>query len=152
MKNIEIERKFLLDKNLNFAWKAKYIIGYLSINDLNETRVYKKVVGDKVEKCVLTIKGVGDLSRIEIEREIENDEFELLYGICKYRAEKHSTNIDGIRVSLAINQFGDKLWSAEKEFENEDEALKYKSPLFCIRDITFDKRYKMRNWVCGFEE
>ena len=113
MKHLEIERKFLVDKE---KWSLttkpdgiSYIQGYLSIDEDKVVRV--RVAGDR---GFLTIKGKSEtFSRPEFEYAIPLDDArELIFQYTTTRIEKTRTKIPA----------GNHVWEVD-EFHGENEGL-----------------------------
>lgn len=151
-KNIEIERKFLvnLPKNeisvSNFFEKIadrKFTIkqGYILASKEKTVRIRTK--GDK---GYITIKGEADengFSRFEWEKEIELSDAEQLLTLCdEYIIDKtryevvYKGKIFEIDVFHGIHE---GLVLAELELETEDET--YESPAWLGKEVTSDVRY-----------
>jgi adenylate cyclase len=143
MKNLEIERKFLVDREQwSLVKKTKgiiYIQGYLSIDNDKVVRV--RVAG---EKGFLTIKGKSDtISRPEFEYEIPSGEaMEIIQKFTASRIEKVRTRIpSGIHV-WEIDEFhgeNEGLLIAEIELESQDAY--FEKPIWLGEEVTGDKRY-----------
>ncbi len=143
MKNLEIERKFLVSRDFKkFADYYETIKqGYISSNPESAVRV--RIKG---EKAFLTIKGKGNKSgttRFEFETEIPVYDAEQLLLLCKNSiiekiryyipAGKHTYEVDvfeGENKGLII---------AEIELNNEDED--FIKPDWLGKEVTGDNRY-----------
>ena len=143
MKNIEIERKFLVDKE-KWSLSAKpdgtsYIQGYLSIDDDKIVRV--RVAGDQ---GFLTIKGISEtFSHPEFEYAIPVDDArELIHQFTATRVEKVRIRIPAGNHVWEVDEFhgeNEGLLMAEIELESHDEI--FEKPLWLGEEITGDKRY-----------
>jgi adenylate cyclase len=143
MKNVEIERKFLVEKE---KWSltpkpdgVSYIQGYLSID--KDKIVRARVAGDQ---GFLTIKGKSEtFSHPEFEYLIPvEDARELIFQYTTTRIEKTRTRIPG----------GDHVWEVD-EFHGENEGLLmaeielkspedlFEKPAWLGKEVTSDKRY-----------
>jgi CYTH domain-containing protein len=143
VKNLEIERKYLVDKT-KWALVEKpagihYVQGYLGIDDHKAVRV--RVAG---EKGFLTIKGRSDhLSRPEYEYLIPaTDAAELIRLFC-------GSTIEKIRFRLPV---GDHIWEIDEflgenngllmaEIELEDADELFEIPSWVEKEVTGDARY-----------
>lgn len=123
MKNIEIERRFLLK---NDTWRqhasAPQLLqqGYLSVEKACTMRV--RIVG---EQAWLTIKGyVSDVSRSEFEYPIPlADAQKMLAQLCPFKVEKHRYIVEYENFVFEIDEFfGENapLIVAELELPSED--------------------------------
>jgi adenylate cyclase len=143
MKNLEIERKFLVDKK---KWSllvkpegTAFLQGYLSIDEDKVVRA--RVAGDK---GFLTIKGQSEnISRPEYEYEIPaGDAFDLIRKYAKSIVEKARTKIPDGNHLWEVDEFhgaNEGLLLAEIELENEDDP--FEKPAWLGEEVTGDKRY-----------
>ncbi|MEI7501032.1 MAG: CYTH domain-containing protein [Bacteroidota bacterium] len=143
MMTMEIERKFLVDKE---KWSltikprgTSYIQGYLSIDEEKIVRV--RVAG---EKGFLTIKGLSEtFSHPEYEYSIPPDDaIEMIMNYTASRVEKLRTRIRVGNHEWEVDEFhGDNegLLMAEIELENPDEL--FEKPEWLGEEVTGDKRY-----------
>ncbi|MDP1621795.1 MAG: CYTH domain-containing protein [Bacteroidales bacterium] len=143
MKHMEIERKFLVDRE---KWASiskppgiNYIQGYLSIDEDKVVRV--RVAGDK---GFLTIKGKSDtFSHPEYEYPIPPDDArELIQHYSVSRVEKVRTRIGEGKHVWEVDEFrgeNEGLLMAEIELENADDV--FEKPVWLGEEVTDDKRY-----------
>jgi len=143
MLNVEIERKFLVDRE---KWSSiakpqgvAYIQGYLGIDE-------KKVVRARIagNKGFLTIKGKSDtISRPEYEYEIPADDArELIDAYTTARVEKIRTRIPAGTHTWEVDEFmGDNegLLMAEIELNSPDDE--FEMPDWVSEEVTGDRRY-----------
>ena len=144
MKEIEIERKFLLLNNdfKKEAFKKERIVqGFLS--SVPERTVRIRLIADI---GFITVKGIGNASgttRFEWEKEISKQEAESLLKICEVgiidkeryfvRVGKHTYEID----EFALDNEG--LQMAEVELKNEHES--FEKPNWLGAEVTGQKKY-----------
>jgi len=157
LKEIEIERKFLLLNNdfKKEAFKKERIVqGFLS--SVPERTVRIRLIADI---GFITVKGIGNASgttRFEWEKEISKQEAESLLKICEVgiidkeryfvRVGKHTYEID----EFALDNEG--LQMAEVELKNEHES--FEKPNWLGAEVTGQKKYynsslvknPFRNW------
>jgi CYTH domain-containing protein len=143
MKNLEIERKFLVNR-AKWSLMAKpagvtYIQGYLSIDDDKVVRV--RVAGTR---GFLTIKGRSDtLSHPEYEYEIPPDDaVELISQYTSSVVEKVRTLIAAGEHTWEVDEFhgaNEGLLIAEIELKHPDESIEI--PSWLGNEVTGDKRY-----------
>ena len=143
MKNVETERKFLVDHekwaSLEKPPGISYIQGYLCIDSDKVVRV--RVAG---EKGFLTIKGKpATISRPEYEYAIPAEEArEMLQLFTTVQVEKVRTRIpSGVHV-WEVDEFhgaNEGLIVAEIELENADDL--FDKPAWLGKEVTGDKRY-----------
>lgn len=143
----EIERKFLVANlpDLSKAKKAVVRQGYLTApDDSAELRLRQKN-----DAYFLTLKGVGDLVRVEREAEITAEQFDTFWPETEgRRVEKirYTAQLqDGLMFELDVFA-GDlaPLCLVEVEFTSEDQATRYVPPDWFGTDVTDDTRYKNR--------
>ncbi len=143
MKNLEIERKFLVDR-IKWSLPAKppgteYLQGYLSIDEEKVVRV--RVAGDK---GFLTIKGKSEtFSHPEFEYEIPvDDATELITQYTVSRVEKTRTRIPAGNHTWEVDEFhgeNEGLLMAEIELKSPGEI--FDTPDWLGEEVTGDKRY-----------
>lgn len=119
------------------------------ISFIPEVRIRKRTYRSTGElSWRLTIKGAGGLSRIEISRELLEEEYEQLmtmrqgYSIIK----QYHPDFYGFEASVAaVRDTNDIFCYAEKEFINEKDAMSFRIKDFPIlaRDITNEAGWKM---------
>jgi adenylate cyclase len=143
MKNVEIERKFLVDRKkwemLTRPAGTSYIQGYLSIDEDKVVRV--RVAGDK---GFLTIKGKSEtFSHPEFEYIIPaEDARELIFQYTTTRIEKVRTRIAAGNHVWEVDEFhgeNEGLLMAEIELESPEDF--FEKPAWLGREVTSDKRY-----------
>ncbi|MBR5687199.1 MAG: CYTH domain-containing protein [Prevotella sp.] len=144
MSGLEIERKFLVKKGIDFKSRA-----YAS-RHIRQAYMPCKGVTVRVrtsdDQAYLTIKGPstnGGLSRYEFEKEITLDEAEHLMQLCEPGIiDKHRYLIKSGDLKFEVDEFhGDNegLVMAEVELHYEDEA--YEKPDFIGMEVTGDRRF-----------
>lgn len=151
-KNIEIERKFLVNLPVNensisnFFEKIadrKFFIkqGYILASQEKTVRIRTKG-----EKGYITIKGKvneNGFSRFEWEKEIALDDAEQLLGLCdKYIIDKtrYEVIFSGKIFEVDVfHGFHEGLVIAELELESEDEI--FEKPDWVGKEVTGDERY-----------
>ncbi|MEI7660656.1 MAG: CYTH domain-containing protein [Bacteroidota bacterium] len=144
MKNIETERKFLVDKQkwseLEKPAGTAYIQGYLSIDQDKVVRV--RVAG---ERGFITVKGKSEtFSRPEFEYPVPAAEArEMLRLFTKVQVEKTRTRIPaGNGLVWEVDEFhgaSEGLIVAEIELENPADL--FELPAWAGQEVTMDKRY-----------
>lgn len=168
---MEVERKFLQKSvpiNLERYKKKTLKQSYLS----REPEIRIRSTFDfefNSEEYFLTLKGPGNLSRSEIEKNLTKEEFEIftleydLVFIEKTRYEIPLTAsltaeldiYDNITTDLLIqNEFDANLWkdcnrdslvTLEVEFKSEEDALNFEPPAYFGQDITSQSNFKNKN-------
>lgn len=160
MKNFEIERKFIVDKdNLPFLSNQNYmdiVQGY--IQNIGGDYIYRlrqilHMSFDKSnigEQYFQTIKGKGMKIREEYEIELLKPQFYNLWPLCKnISIHKHrykifiDKNLDGFLDIYANNLKG--LITIEVEFENEIDCDNFIPPIWFGKEITQNKEYSNFN-------
>ncbi len=123
MKNVEIERKWMVrgwPNNLELLYTEKMRQGYISTSPTVRIR-------DEDSQYILCFKSKGKLSRKEIEMEISKDKFDELEDLIGLplidKVRKTYLLSDGHH--LEVNLVDEKIYYAEVEFSNEEEALAF---------------------------
>jgi adenylate cyclase len=153
----EIERKFLpprLPDDIERHPSAQVEQGYLAIGeDGVEVRIRRS--GDR---RLLTVKGAGDMRRVEEEIEIDERRFQALWPLTAgRRVEKRRHRIDvGDGLVVELDVYGGALaglLTAEVEFSSEDAARSFEPPDWLGPEVTADQRYKNRRLaIAGLPE
>ncbi len=143
MKNIETERKFLVDKE---AWERlqkpkgeAYLQGYLCIDDQKSIRV--RVAGDR---GILTLKGRSEgFSRSEFEYLIPVDEArELLSLYANGLIEKTRYKVYHGKDLWEVDEFyGNNGGLLLAEIELRGEKEEFEKPEWVAMEVTEDHRY-----------
>lgn len=152
---MEIERKFLIEKFPNLPLKEGSVVeqGYLS--DSPEVRFRRKmVIHDGYDKCshICCVKGDGDLTRPEVEFEIDEQTYldvKRKIGLTFISKACSSYELPGgllLECSLVDSSMPTKFMYAEVEFETEEQASAFIPPSFLGEEVTKDKSYKMKNY------
>lgn len=147
VKNLEIERKFLVNKGV---WNAlekpmgvRYLQGYLCIDSEKTIRV--RLAGD----CgFLTIKGRSDtFSHPEFEYSVPRDEAaELILKFTPHPVEKLRYRIPAGEHVFEVDEFHGKnggLIIAEIELNSPDES--FEKPSWLAEEVTAEERYYNAN-------
>ena len=147
MKNLEIERKFLIEKEkwekISKPQGKKYYQGYLSIDDCKSVRV--RITGNQ---GFITIKGRAQtFSHPEFEYEIPaEDARELLrsYVISAIEKTRYRIPFSGFIWEVDVFNGENKgLIMAEIELRDPDE--KFEIPEWVGKEVTGDERYYNAN-------
>ena len=140
----EIERKWLVRyvPKLEGLKYEQIHQGYLAISsDGTEVRIRRK--GDT---CFETVKSRGDLTRDEIEVELSQEQFRMLWpGTEGRRLEKtrYALNWNDHHIELDVYQGSlTGLVVAELEFKSVEESTEFSPPDWFGEEVTKDKRYK----------
>jgi len=144
MKNIEIERKFLVKKEFKqFATKTIRITqGFLST--VPERTVRVRITA---EKAFLTIKGIGNqtgTTRFEWEKEISLTEAKDLLKICEPGSIDKTRYIIPIKEKLFFEVdvfYGDNEGLIVAEIELPTEDTPFEKPKWLGKEITGQKKY-----------
>ena len=160
---MEIERQWLFDidkmpERVCFCHKDMEQ-SYLNLEP--EVRLRKetsKLISELVLKSDptywITIKGNGDLSREEINKEITKEEYEALKRIGNITEDKvirkihWKTYIGKYKLELNIVDKGteNEFCYGEIEFGSEEEALAFEPLDWFGKEVTYDNSYKMKNY------
>ncbi len=162
MKNLEIERKFLLDAfptHLPLLEEATVWQGYIASAPV--VRIRKKQTDEK-DSYRLCFKGEGTLVRKEIELDIDADTFDalstLLPTTCVRKDFKVFALPDGHRLECSLVDAGEpqSFYYAEVEFVSVEEANAFIPPAFLGEEKTEDENFTMRAYweqkVCAHVE
>jgi len=144
---MEIERKFLLNSlpiNIDkFDW-CEIEQAYISYEP--EIRIRRKD-----GSYYLTKKSNGELTRKEIEKEIDSKIYYLLLDYYKennvIKKKRYFIPLSA-RITAEIDVFEDNLEGlkmVEVEFDNEEEAKNFVIPNWFGEEVTYDKNYKNKN-------
>ena len=156
---MEIERQWLfnIDKvpmHSCFAYKDMEQ-SYLSLEP--EVRLRKETLKSIFEPDItywITIKGNGDLTREEINKQITKEEYEALKRIGNITEDKvirkihWETYIGKYKLELNIVDKGteNEFCYGEIEFASEEEALAFEPLDWFGKEVTYDNSYKMKNY------
>jgi len=144
---MEIERKWLVDytklpeEESSEIWEV--VQGYLnSVKDEWVIRV--RSINDN--KFFLELKTSGHLSREELRFEINRTEFYSTLRECKGIVKKTRHTYYENNVKYEIDFYEDyEFITCEVEFNSEEEANKFIAPDWCVKDVTYDPKYKNVN-------
>jgi hypothetical protein len=148
--NMEVERKWILKKEYEkeFDDTVTDIVNvyYLSIDP--EVRIRATHCKDGKKYYELTIKGDGPLERVEVNRELTEQEFLDLVPLRKFSCEKIATkDFHGFEANRVTCKNRPILYYVEKEFASEKEAVKFLPSEICGEEVTNLKEYKMKYYV-----
>ena len=153
---MEIERKWLIKGFPNWPHKTHCYIfqTYVATYDDCEIRIrYCEPAlnhqGKTITPYKFTYKSGGDLSRIEVEKELKACEYDELKKTISYPAiikDFYTFQFDG--KSIEMSRVDNDWYYAEVEFINQLEAEVYEFPWpeLVIKEVTEDKEYKMKNY------
>lgn len=144
MKNIEIERKFLLN-SLEGEVVKDYEIeqAYVCIDGKSETRIRKRVEGNEAH-FFLTVKAGEGMVRTEVEVEITKAQYdELRLTSSRVVTKRRVVTREGFEVDLYRGNL-ENLRVVEVEFSSREEADSFAIPSWFGREVTEDKRFKNR--------
>lgn len=151
---METERKFLVKvlPNLVKEMFKELVQAYLCFNP--EVRIRSM----NNEKFYLAQKTEGDLTRGEIEPEIDATSFQILLNLAQGRiinkTRFYLPDNNGLVSELDIYHGElEGLITVETEFKSVDDANNFEIPAWYGKEITYDKRYKNKNLArCSEEE
>lgn len=142
MKNIEIEKKFLVKYLPDLRGCEKHFIkqGYICTDPVLRIR-------QKDERYMFTFKGKGEMIREEIEADITREQFTKLLEKVENELiikTRYIVSIDnGLKAELDIYEGNLKgFMNVEVEFNSLEEANSFKPPIWFGKDITEDEKYK----------
>lgn len=159
---MEIERKWLFNINevpIELSNTITYYNqGYLSINA--EVRIRNKMVKNKLTDTItdktyrLCIKGEGNLTRHEIQKDLTREEYEALLEVGNLNSKDlikkryHTIKVEQYNLTVGIVDEGtiNEFCYGEIEFDSEKLAKNFNPPAWFGKDVTNDKSYKMKNY------
>lgn len=169
---MEIERKWLFDMKSvpieKSPVKVIYKQAYLSVEPEVRIRA-KRTEGNKrypmyqnvaceSDTYMLCIKGDGLLTRIEVQKELTEEEFKQLKEVGKLSDKDfiHKSHYEipidfnNKRYILTVGEVdSDRSFAfayGEIEFESEAEAQAFEPPIWFGKEVTYDASYKMKNY------
>lgn len=145
LKNVEIERKFLVDTTrlpvtLRTSDGKCLVQGYMSAEPAVRVRIAD--AGTPHAQAWLTIKGKGLVTRSEFEYAIPADDAEQLLTLCAYSLIKTRYKILVGNHTWELDEFMGPhtgLYLAEIELDSEDES--FVMPEWVTTEVTLDPRY-----------
>jgi adenylate cyclase len=156
---MEIERKWLIKTEDMIDWLSQstvytYSQAYLSVNPEVRIRAKKFVALEAEATYMLTIKGKGLLSRIEVEKELTYEEFCDLMEVADIKIEDfiHSVIYEifylGHQVTMKCVDVtrASRFSYVEIEFNSEEEAFAFVAPDWFLLEVTNEPAYKMKNY------
>jgi len=138
---IEIERRFLVaELPDDLPEPARIEQAYLT------TEPVAMRVRRRDDDFYLTIKSGAGVERVEIERDLDEDEFDALWAIgTELRIEKRRHRVDlGGGNTAEVDVYAGELAGhclVEVEFDSVDEAASFAPPAWFGREVTDDGRY-----------
>lgn len=171
---MEIERKWLFNMQLVPTDESETITyyeqTYLSVEpevrirskhvDTNPANWKHANVACMSETYMLCIKGNGGISRVEVQKELSESEFEELKQVGNIqdtdfiKKKYYKILVEGNLLTVGtVNEGTPYQFSYGKiEFKSEEEANKFKAPSWFGREVTTDSRYKMKNYWLSWKE
>lgn len=141
--NFEIERKYLVDKipfSLESYEKVAVEQSYISTKPTIRIRKWN-------DDYILTIKGSGDIKKVELEMPLTEKEYNNLLDKVEGKTIKKSRYIIPLQNGLIAELdeyygFLDGLFTVEVEFSSVEEYEKFIPEKWFGADVSLDKRYK----------
>ncbi len=141
--NYEIERKYLvkeLPENLERYEQAFIEQAYISTKPTIRIRRSN-------DDYILTIKGSGDIKKIEHEMFISKEEYVNLFDKVSGHIVKKTRYFIPIHNNLTAeldvyHEYLDGLYTVEVEFDSEEDLNNFTPPSWFGEDVSFDKKYK----------
>lgn len=153
MKEIEIERKFLMDRFPSELFCLRHVQieqGYVSVHP--EVRIHRAEDLDTgVVNYRLTMKDEGDLSRTEIKTNLDEEfylEAKKMIGFPMIQKEYRSYRLGEYILEVCLVDAGSGLefYYGEVEFPSEEAAQSF-MPIPCLgKEVTSEPAYKMKNY------
>jgi CYTH domain-containing protein len=145
---VEIERKFLVERppaDLDPAAARHIEQGYLALDEQSGAEVRLRRHGEELS---LTVKGAGQLARVEEEFEPSAEQFESLWPLTEGRRIqklRHELPAGELTIELDVYEGAlEGLAVAEVEFPSEDASRAFEPPSWFGRELTDDARYRNR--------
>lgn len=152
---LEIERKFSV---VNEDWKSaprrgaswRYTQGYLAFGDDSAPEIRVRLItpleGEPGRgEAVLTVKGKGDLSRQEVEKNIDLDHAKELLSMCQgaviQKVRHRIAEKSGLTFEVDVYE-GDLEGLCVAEIEIPSEDAPFDRPSFLGEELTSNKAYK----------
>lgn len=148
---IEIERKWLMESFPNLQEYREEVMeqGYISFTPAVRIR---KVAYAGREEYLLTIKGEGTLSRVEVETPLTKEQYTVLLPMLKAplatkKLRRYAIS-DGLELECSLVDEGapTSFYYAEIEFESEQQAKAFTPPSWFGREVTEEKGYTMAEY------
>ena len=150
---LEIECKFLMTgfpTELPLLRRVEIQQGYVSIDP--EVRIHKATNMDTgITNYRITMKGEGDLTRVEIKNSLEKEFYEEAVKLVKYpmiQKEYRAYEIGEYILEVCLVDPGteNEFYYGEVEFPSEKEANEFE-PIPCLgKEVTLNANYKMKNY------
>lgn len=155
----EVERKWLFDSvrapyDIKLLGEYLYTQAYISIDPEVRIRSKQEANGGKIS-YKLCIKGKGSIERIEVEKELNQREFEQLMMVGNIKEvdfiKKHTYvyNVNGYTLTIVKTDIGrdTEFIYGEIEFNSSvQEAIAFEAPRWFGQEVTYRKDYKMVNY------
>lgn len=147
---MEIERKWLIKDFPSDSYKITteetILQGYISIDP--EVRIRKTSFGVN-NLYYLSIKSTGDLSRMEVEIEISESNYNHLLTLVPYdMITKNYRIYEFAGYKIEMSKVDNNWYYAEVEFETEEDANNFEFPFpsLVLKEVTYDAAFKMKNY------
>lgn len=150
----EIERKFLIEypdvnwlENSPDCSRSEIVQTYLKSENDDEVRVRRRFADDKASYCKTVKRKVSDVTRIEIENSLSEEEY--LELLVKADTEKNPIkktrfclDFEGKIFEIDVYSFWNDKAIAEVELTDENEEIKFPPQIKVIKEVTDDRAYK----------
>ena len=150
MEHLEIERKYLIrmpDSELLSRLPASEIeqIYILSPEGTRE-RIRRRDYGGRIEYTHTVKKRLNDLSRVEIEEEIDEERYRELCSRADpsrrvIRKRRLISSFDGQDFEIDVFPFWDDRALMELELEDEEQELRLPPRIAIVREVSSEKNY-----------
>ncbi len=154
----EIEKKFLIKKpdisefsNFNFTSISEIEQIYLkSENSFLGERIRKRVFEEKIEYTHTKKQKITNLKRIEIEKEITEEEYNTLYqkrdeNLNVIHKKRYVFDYNGQVFEMDIFDFWDEVCFLEIELESEETEIDFPKYVNIISEVTEDRAFTNRS-------
>ena len=150
MEHLEIERKYLIrmtDRELLSESPASAIEQvYILSPEGERERIRRRDYGDRIEYTHTVKKRLNDLSRVEIEEEIDEERYRELLSRADpsrgvIRKKRLIYSFDGQNFEIDVFPFWDDRALMELELEDEEQELRLPPRIAIVREVSSEKNY-----------
>ena len=149
---MEIERNWLIEDlkiPLQPSEKLTFHQGYISLNP--EVRVKHNITCDTY---YFAVKSKGDLTRIEVEKEITREDYLNILKISSLTEEdlilkeynRYDLENKFIYICSVDPGTENEFMYGEIEFDSEEESRNFQVPSWFGKEVTYDNSYRMCNY------
>ena len=150
MEHLEIERKYLIrmpDRELLSKLPASEIEQvYILSPEGERERIRRRDYGDRIEYTHTVKKRLNDLSRVEIEEEIDGERYRELLSRADpscgvIRKKRLIYSFDGQNCEIDVFPFWDDRALMELELDDEEQELRLPPRIAIVREVSSERKY-----------